>query len=136
MTQSEQFDYERFKELSDPELMAYMEPDFIDPTISFPLATIRRMLADLDRLGELQLIYTLELGATHAPEDFCNEIPRFIAHNSQSVRLAASRALRHLPDKLITKNILVSAQRYAELTPEDEARIWTLELGLLADRVK
>lgn len=124
---AEQFSHERFMSLSGTALWDYM-PQFYDTTI--PSELTGRIIRELDSLDNEHLVAVIEFVATCAWDDFAAVVPRYLAHESQSVRLAASRFLRRLPRA--TQEVLEAAKCFAASCPEDV----TDELAVLASRIQ
>src|SRR5437660_12777892 len=108
MNQPSDFQYDRFRTLSESELVAYMEPLINDPKIHVPSGVIERMLSELPTYDEAHLVYALELLGYNAPETIAPHVPQFLAHQYGSVRCAASRILQHLPDLHVSHELVDS----------------------------
>ncbi len=85
------FEYDRFAELSDSDLYAYVEP-FLNRLVPIPQDELQRMHSELPAYDESHLIYAMELGPDRAPDLFASVIPQYLSHTSQSVRCSACRA--------------------------------------------
>ena len=115
------FDYERFVELSGSSLVDYMEPLVDDPGVPIPPGALDRLLSDLPSFNdEYHLVYALTLGAYRSPETFAQHLPPYLANEHQSVRLAASRMLIHLPDAFIGSDLVEAVRHFLLSCPEKE----------------
>jgi hypothetical protein len=123
-TTRQTFDYDRFHSLTGADLVAYMEPIVTDPSVAVQSTALDRIASEIDTYDEYHLVYGLELGPDHAPDTFAPAVPRFLSHNSQAVRCAASRALNRLPDRLITKPLVNAARAALSSCPENERDTW------------
>jgi hypothetical protein len=118
MTNSTEFGYDKFLALSDLDVVAYVEPFLGDPSLAVPQDALRRMLSDLPTYDEAHLVYALELGAAYSPETFASKVPLYLAHEHGSVRCAASRFLEHLPEKLVTRELIDSVRKALASYPD------------------
>ena len=90
---SSTFDFDKFVSLSGCELWDYI------PTVTesrVPEAVVERIIEHLSSFDEEHLAFALEISYTYEGDAFTPLIPQYLAHSSQSVRLAASRKLQHL----------------------------------------
>jgi hypothetical protein len=118
------FDYDLFRSLDGANLVRYMEPIVEDPAAMIPAAVLDRIATECLGYDESHLVYAIELGPNRDPDGFATVVISCLAHGSQAVRCAASRALNRLPDRLITRGF-VDAARFALVhCPVDERRSW------------
>jgi hypothetical protein len=127
------FDYNRFLDLKDAELYAYVEP-FLDPARPIPLDVLERMLKELSTYDEAHLVFAVELGPNHAPDKFAPAVPQLLSHKSQAVRCSVSRAIGRLPDRLITTEFVDAARTALTSCPTEERATWTSFLDELNQR--
>ena len=113
------FDLAKFNTLQGEELYEYMHPfmwnagSIVEPS---DVATIASQLSTYN--DKYHLVYAIELGADHQPDLFAELIPQFLSHKEQSVRLAASRALERLPERVVTIHLLDAVETALKSCPE------------------
>ena len=115
------FDLAKFNTLQGEELYEYMHPfmwsadSIVDPN---DVAAIASQLSSYN--DEYHLVYAIELGADHQADLFAGLIPPFLSHKEQSVRLAASRALERLPERVVTTHLLNAVETALKSCPESD----------------
>ena len=87
------FDFDKFTSLSGDELWDYI-PAVTKSTVPRPV--VQRIIEHLGSFDEEHLIFALEISPTYEGDAFTPLIPQYLAHSSQSVRLAAARKLWNL----------------------------------------
>jgi len=100
------FEYQKFRSLETSDLVAYMEPIVNGPSIVVTAGALDRMARELDAYDEYHLVYAIELGMERMPDRFAPQAARFLAHESQSVRLAAHRNLSRLPASMLSDALI------------------------------
>jgi len=121
MSQSNQFEYERFATLNESELSAYMEPFANDPSLPIAPEALLRMCSELPTYDEYHLVYALEVGSDRLPETFACRVPPYLAHDRQCVRLAAAAVLDRLPSAVITQHLVNSVRQALLRCPERDS---------------
>lgn len=125
------FDLATFETLQGEELYAYMEPIVCSLNAVVEADDLERMARKLSEyVDEYHLVYAIELGADHSPEVFAELIPKYLSHSEQSVRLATSRALGRLPERVITMRLLGAVETSLKSCPESS------RMKKLTDRFK
>ncbi len=117
------FDFDRFLSLSGAGLWEYM-PAITESRV--PESVVQRIIEHLDSFDEEHLAFALEISYVYEGEAFIPHIPQFLAHPSQSVRLTASRKLRHLEQ--VSQEVYDLVKRFAPLFPENRVGDDILEL--------
>ena len=121
--QSSTFDFDKFVSLSGRELLDYW-PTVTESTVPEPV--VRRIIEQLPFLDEEHLAFVLEISYTYEGEAFTPLIPQYLAHSSQSVRLAAARKLSHLEH--VSQDVYDLVKKFAPQCREREIGEGILEL--------
>lgn len=116
-----EFLYERFLVLSGPPLWQYLDECDIS---TVPAGIAQQLMDAVDLLDEEHLVAAITILESCARDEFLPRVPAYLAHQSRSVRLAASRYLVHLP--AIPEFVFDDVKRFAPSCPEDG-------MGLLAE---
>ena len=124
------FEYQKFRSLESSDLVAYMEPIVTDPSIVVPAGTLDRMAAELDAYDEYHLVYGIELGMDRMPDRFGLQVARFLAHESQPVRLAAHRNLSRLPASMLSDKLIDACDQAIAYGP------WTADVCDIVGRLQ
>ncbi len=115
---SEHFDYDLFRSLPRDELIRYMTPIANNQGARVPDDDLARMSRELDEYDEYRLVFALELGSRHLPDQYARRLPRYLSHGSFAVRCAAAWGLRSLPNRCICDELIDSVKRSLVRCPQ------------------
>jgi hypothetical protein len=98
MNKISQFDFNRFMKLSGNDVTEYTEPYLNIWRPSLPESIYHQLIACLEELDSVHLVYALEICMLLKPESFFQHVISFLSHSDATVFLAAYRLiLRHSP---------------------------------------
>lgn len=122
------FDLEKFKNLGDVELAAYMDPRIVDAEFRVLNSDLNYLSSNIEAFDEYHLVYAILLGMRFSAKEFAELVAqRLSCEYDASVRCAAANSLLEMPIGDVSDNVVKIVSRIRSEYQSDQVlqKVWT-----------